>query len=133
MRPSAYVRADNQRIPCGQLEDSALTLRGFRTGNQWIPCGTISRFRAEFCECKTKITQSIDIRTILATCFLILQPVLVHEVRLLVSAIFNPNPCGKFVSTCAESESARAKVPRHPCGKFAQLSTGVHAKQPRNS
>ena len=38
-RPSAYVRTDNQRIPCG----------------------TISGFRAEFCGCKTKITQSENV------------------------------------------------------------------------
>ena len=45
-RPSVYVRADNQWIPRGYLEDSART---------------ISRFRAEFCRCKTKITQSENV------------------------------------------------------------------------
>ena len=125
------IHAAVRICPRGQ---SARTLRGFRTDNQRILCGTISRFRVEFCECKTKITQSIDIRTILATCLSILQPVVVHQVRLLVSAIFNLNPHrrsaparthGKSVSTCAESASASVKVPRHPCGKSASFLTTI--------
>ena len=71
-QPSSYVRADNQRIPRGHLEDSTRTISG-------LLCETISGFCAEFCEFKTKITQSIDIRTILAVCFSILQPVVVRS------------------------------------------------------
>ena len=69
---SADDHTDNPHIairvcPRGQSADSVRTLRGFRV---------------EFCECKTKITQSIDIRTILAMCFLIHQPVVVYKVCL---------------------------------------------------
>ena len=127
-----------------QSADSARTFRGFHTGNQRILCGTISRFRAEFCECKTKITQSIDIRTILATCFSILQPVVVHEVRLLVSAIFNPNPHGRSAPTRTENSCPPSLNPHPPAWKFrgtraenpprsSQLSTGVCAEQQWNS
>ena len=157
---SAYVRADNQRILCG----------------------TISGFRAEFCGCKTKITQSENvlpaqlaltlltifllcffrlsvlsysyflsrsipimiIQTILATCFSILQPVVAHEVRLLVSAIFNPNPHGRSTPARMKNLCPPAWNPHPPARKFrdtraenprrsAQLSAGVHAEQPRNS
>ena len=77
------------------------------------------------------------IQTILATCFSILQPAVAHEVRLLVSAIFNPNPHGR-------STPARTENPRPPVRKFrgtraenprrsAQLSAGVRAEQPWNS
>ena len=48
--------------------------------------------------------------------------VVAHEVRLLVSTIFKPNPHGRFVPVCAE-------VPQHPCGK----SVSFRAEQPRNS
>ena len=77
------------------------------------------------------------IRTILATCFSILQPILAHEVRLLISAIFNPNLHGR-------TAPVGKKNPRPPARKFrstraenlhrsAQLSAGVRAEQPRNS
>ena len=122
VRLSAYVHVDNQRILCG----------------------TISRFRAEFCERKTKITQSIDIRTILATCFSTIQPVVVHEVRLLVSAIFNPNLHGRSAPTHPENPCPPALNPHSPAWKFrgtraenprrsSQLSAGVCAEQPWNS
>ena len=121
-QPSAYVRADNQRIPRR----------------------TISGLRADFCECKTKITQSIDIRAILATCFSILQPVVVHEVRLLVSAIFNPNLHRRCVPACMENSRLPAQNPHPPARKFrgpraenprcsAQLSAGVRVEQAQNS
>ena len=112
--------------------------------NERIPCGTISRFRAEFCECKTKITQSIDIRMILAMCFSILQPVVVHEVHLLVFAIFNPNPHGRSAPACTENLQPPARNLHQPARKFrgtrvenprrsAQLSAGVLAEHPQNS
>ena len=136
---SADNRADNPHKPRGRLRMSARTISGFCADNQRILCGTISGFRAEFCECKTKITQSIDIRT---TCFAILQPVVVHEVRLLVSAIFNPNPHGRSAPACMENPCLPARNLRLPARKFrgtraenshrsAQLSARNNHRIPR--
>ena len=132
VRLSTYVHADNQRIPRGHLEDSAWTISGF-CAEQLADSVQNSA--------KTKITQSIDIRMILATCFLILQPVVVHEVRLLVSAIFKPNPRERSAPARTENMCPPALNLHPPAWKFrstraenphrsSQLSTGVCAEQP---
>ena len=109
---SADDRADNPHIatrlstyicPRGQSADSARTISGFRAKQLADSVWNSANVR--------HITQSIDIRTILATCFSILQPVVVHEVRLLVSAIFNLNPHGR-------SAIARTENPRPPARKI---------------
>ena len=134
-RLSAYVHADNQRIPRGYLEDSARTISGFCVEQ-------LADSVRNSANVKTKITQSIDIRTILAMCFSILQPVVVHEVHLLVSAIFNPNPHGRSAPARTENPCPPALHP--PAWKFrctraenprrsSQLSAGVCAEQQWNS
>ena len=77
------------------------------------------------------------IRMILAKCFSILQPVVAHEVRLLVSAIFNPNLHGRSTPTRTENPRLPARKFRgtraeNPC-RSAQLSAGVRSEQPQNS
>ena len=115
VRPSAYIRADRSA-------DSARTLRGFRMDNHRIPCGTISGFRAKFCECKTKITQGIDIQTIFATCFSIFQPVVVHEVCLLVFRHFPPKSALKIrARPHGKSASFRTTIRRCPKGTTTEF------------
>ena len=73
------------------------------------------------------------IQTILAPCFSILS-VVALDVRLLVSAIFNPNPHGRSVSVCTEdprpptqkSASTCTEDLQHPCRRSALFHTTTH-------
>ena len=113
---SAYIRADNQRIPRGQSADSARTLRGFRTDNQRIPCGTISKFYSYNDISNDRCGVFLDLLALLRTKFAFWFPPFSNRIRKEDSC---PSAQKIRARPHGRSASTRAEVPRRPRGSSA--------------
>ena len=116
---SADDRAENPHV-------SARTFRGFRTDNQRIPCGTISKFYSYNDISNDLCGVFLDLLALFRTKFVFWFPPFSNRIRTEDSC---PSARKIRARPHGRSASTRAEVPWHPCRKSASF----RAEQPRNS